>query len=330
MNYVIEESAKIKVDLEPIVHKKMNVFYNPDMKLNRDLSIYILQEYSKDNWRVGLPLAGSGIRAIRIKKEVTNELEIHVNDLKQDFKERIDETCRLNEVELNVHNEDANVFLSKHKFDYVDVDPFGSPNPFLDSAVRSLKNKGILAVTATDTGALCGSFVNACKRKYWAKPKRDERMHENGLRILIRKIQLVGAQHSLALIPIYSISQLHYMKVFFFVDKGKKKVDELLKKHDFKEDVGPMWIGDLWDSELAKNICLKSDDKITKLIYEESLIKGELYDVHQMAKRNNLKSIPKFEDILSNIKGSRSHFDDKCIRTKLNEKEIVKVIQQLF
>ena len=68
-------------------------------------------------------------------------------------------------------------------FDYIDVDPFGSPNPFLDAAIKRIARDGILAVTATDTAPLCGTYTNACRRKYWAVPLRNELMHEIGIRI---------------------------------------------------------------------------------------------------------------------------------------------------
>ena len=44
-------------------------------------------------------------------------------------------------------------------FDCIDLDPYGSPSIFLDSAIRSVKNGGLLLVTATDAGPLCGSFT---------------------------------------------------------------------------------------------------------------------------------------------------------------------------
>ena len=53
--------------------------------------------------------------------------------------------------------------------DYIDIDPFGSPNPFLDSAIAN-KKYVYLAITSTDTSGLAGSYKNACLRKYWALP----------------------------------------------------------------------------------------------------------------------------------------------------------------
>ena len=119
--------------------------------------------------------------------------------------------------------------LESKGFDYIDIDPFGFPGRFLDAAALRIARKGILAVTATDLGALCGSFPKVCNRKYWAEPKRDYMMHETGLRILIRKIQLIGIQYEKALIPLFSYYKDHYFRIFFRCVKSKKECDKFGK-----------------------------------------------------------------------------------------------------
>ena len=37
---------------------------------------------------------------------------------------------------------------------WIDIDPFGSPVPFLDTAIQALARRGVLEVSATDTAAL--------------------------------------------------------------------------------------------------------------------------------------------------------------------------------
>ena len=37
-----------------------------------------------------------------------------------------------------------------HQFDIVDLDPYGSASPFLDGAVQSVTDGGLLAITCTD------------------------------------------------------------------------------------------------------------------------------------------------------------------------------------
>ena len=38
----------------------------------------------------------------------------------------------------------------KLQFDCVDIDPYGSPSPFIDAAVQCVSEGGLLMVTATD------------------------------------------------------------------------------------------------------------------------------------------------------------------------------------
>lgn len=295
-NTITESSTQVRVKTQKVVDKKMPVFYNPVMKLNRDISCLVLASVlnpASKPIRIALPLAGSGIRGIRFLKELDKKIikEIHFNDKKENYKEYMKKNFELNNIKSKtvfLHNEDANTFLFQNRpFDYIDIDPFGTPNPFLDSAVRSLRSEGILAITATDTSALCGSYPKACKRKYWATPLRNELMHEIGLRILIRKVQMMGTNQQRALVPILSYSKNHYMRVFFRFDKGKTNMDNVLKQHKTYQPnsgqltehskqnpanktqntecseqstdsqtsvVGPMWMGDLNDIKILKKI----------------------------------------------------------------------------
>src|SRR4030043_639061 len=90
---------------------------------------------------------------------------------------------------VTVQHKDVNCLLSCHgaprkRFDVVDVDPFGSPVPYLDSAIRALRNNSLLAVTATDMAPLCGVHTKACLRKYGGKPLRTENCQEQAGRFL--------------------------------------------------------------------------------------------------------------------------------------------------
>ena len=224
------------------VSKKLPVFYNPLMELNRALSIKILNALNKKDMQIALPLAGTGVRGVRFLIELKKSLikAISFNDINKEAVKIIKKNLALNSRSISqitktnnriiISNKDANLFLlESFGFDYIDIDPFGSPNIFLNNSIIRLSRDGVLAVTATDTGALSGTFSDACKRKYWATPQRNETMHENGIRILIRKVQLIGADHEKALLPIYSYSKDHYFRIFFKCEKGRHKVDEILK-----------------------------------------------------------------------------------------------------
>jgi tRNA (guanine26-N2/guanine27-N2)-dimethyltransferase len=111
---------------------------------------------------------------MRYALEINNINEIIANDFDKKAVELIDVNIKLNNVEhLVKSNYDDAISLmhtmSKNKnshFDCIDLDPYGSPSIFLDSAIKSVKSGGLLLITATDAGPLCGNGADACYTKY--------------------------------------------------------------------------------------------------------------------------------------------------------------------
>ena len=64
------------------------------------------------------------------------------------------------------------------RFDVIDLDPYGSPAEFLDGAVQSVSDGGMLAVTCTDMAVLCGNHSEACYAKYGCMPLKGKFCHE--------------------------------------------------------------------------------------------------------------------------------------------------------
>jgi tRNA (guanine26-N2/guanine27-N2)-dimethyltransferase len=344
---ITEGKAKINVPVDEKISKKLDVFYNPVMELNRTISVVLLNSVENKNMQILDMLAGSGVRSIRFLKELKkNKIKsITINDYSEKSVNLIKENLKLNAIKIDgkriiVKNEDANLLLLKSTgFDYIDVDPFGTPNPFLDASIKRISRNGILAVTATDTSALSGTYPDACKRKYHAVPLKNELMHEIGLRILIRKVQLIGAQYEKALTPIFSYSKEHYMRVFFRCEKGKSKVDEIIKQQDFYEKAGPVWLGQLWDKRLVEKmyktykIYKISKSDFLKTIMEESKIETVgFYDIHEVCKRSKIKNIPKKQILMEMIrkkgcKVSNTHFSDISIRSNISLKDLVTLLK---
>ena len=345
MQIIKEGKAGIKAYRAEKISKEMPVFYNPVMKLNRDISVLLLNSIEKKNMQIALPLAATGIRGIRFLLELKKSkiMNLSFNDKSSEAVKLIKSNLKLNKIKLNkkikISGLDANLFILNSKgFDYIDIDPFGSPNFLLDSAVKRLAREGILAVTATDTSALCGTYKNACLRKYSGKPLRNEFCHELGLRILIFKIQTISAQHDKALMPIFSYSREHYFRAFFECIKGKKKVDEIMKNHGYilyckkclfrknadsifndekcplcksKLDyAGKLWLGQLWDKKLATKMnqeARKNNNKelikLMQIINNESKINSAgFYDIAKVIKHNKLKNVPKKDSLINEIK----------------------------
>jgi tRNA (guanine26-N2/guanine27-N2)-dimethyltransferase len=349
--HIHEANATIEVPEEEKISAKMPVFYNPVMKLNRDISILLLKALDNEEMQICDPLAGSGVRSIRFLEELPKGKikSITINDYNKKAADLITSNIELNrdlfksEPEINVTNSEATtLILNSTGFDYIDIDPFGTPNPFLDAALRRLSRDGILAVTATDTSSLAGTFPKVCKRKYWATPDRGPLKHELGLRILIRKCQLIGAQYEKALVPIYSYSKDHYMRVFFRCKKGKSSVDEVIKQHSMFNDAGPLWLGSLWNSALAEKMyCLiakldyKIDGKFLRTIRDESKIATVgFHDIHSLCKKHKLE-VPSFELVFDKIRSAghslaRTHFSDFGVRSDIGEDKLINIIKEVI
>lgn len=340
---VDEGQISIKVPTQKIVTKDMPVFYNPVMALNRSLMILLLKSLDKKALKIADPLAGTGVRALRLLKELPKSMikKIYVNDLNPKLKTMLASEAKRNKITLGkveVNKTEASVFLLEHKgMDYIDIDPFGSPNPFLDAACKRINRSGILAVTATDTAALTGTYPKASRRKYDAIPLRNELMHEIGMRILIRKVQLIGAQYEKALTPIFVHANKHYYRAYFHCEKSRSKVDSMLKQHTMVETAGPLWTGTLWDRSLVKKMMSHTDnDDITKMlttIYNESAIKTVgFFDIHRECKRLKTSS-PKTTTILEQIKKKKhkaaiTHFSPTGIRTTLPKKSFQTILKK--
>lgn len=347
MYKIIQEGrARIRAPVAKKISSKMPVFYNPVMRSNRDIAVLLLNSLNKKNMSIADPLAASGVRSIRFVLELKkNKIKsIDINDNNKKAIKLIKENIKINNIfdinkKIKIHNKDANFFLLESKgFDYIDIDPFGYPGPFLQSSVQRIARDGILAVTATDTSALCGNSPKACMRKYWAKPLRNELMHETGLRILIRFVQLIGAMNEKALIPVFCYYRDHYMRCYFRTEKGKQKVDKILKQHDFFDNSGPVWTGKLFDKKLVnimnKNIKIIDDKntiKLLKIIEQEAGINTlGFYDIHKICKKHKIKQVPKTENIIKKIKkkgfkASRTHFKPQGIRSNIDSKRFIRL-----
>jgi len=298
---------------------KAPVFYNPVMELNRDIAVLALQAYQRIvNREISIcePLTSSGIRGVRFAVEIRGVKKVLIGDINERAFNLAKHNVRLNGLQerVTVQHKDANCLLSCHgaphkRFDVVDVDPFGSPVPYLDSAVRALRNNGLLAVTATDLAPLCGVHSKACVRKYGGKPLRTEYCHELAVRLLTGCIATLAAKHDISISVVFSHCTDHYIRVYAEIAYGAKKADESVKnlgyvlhcfnclhretakdlftKHIEKcpecgskmDYSGPLWLERIFDRQFCElmakentHMAFRNSGKIAKLL---SLAKGE-------------------------------------------------------
>jgi tRNA (guanine26-N2/guanine27-N2)-dimethyltransferase len=283
------------------------------MELNRDISVLAFQAYQHMvNREVSIcePLTSSGIRGVRFAAEIQGVKKVVISDINEKAFKLAKHNVNLNRLQesVTVQHKDANCLLSCHgaprkRFDIIDLDPFGTAVPYLDSAIRAMRNKGLLAVTATDLAPLCGVHAKACVRKYGGKPLRTEYCHELAVRLLAGCTSAVAAKHDVGIRVVFSHSTAHYIRVYAQITYGAKKADEGVRslgyilhcfnclhretaKNAFDKRVekcpecgsrmdwaGPLWLGKIFDTQFCElmtqenmRTALRNSEKIAKLL----------------------------------------------------------------
>lgn len=239
-------------------------FYNPSMELNRDLSVVFCQRFVDNCIKPPIlldGLAASGIRGVRFANEIDGDFQVVVNDWNSDCYNLIKKNI-IKFKNAEASNFNLNSLLSDNKFDYIDIDPFGSPVYFIDSAIRSIKNNGVISCTATDTATLCGVYPKVCFRRYGAIPFHSIVMKEVGLRILIGFIARVAGIYDKGVNPLISYAADHYFRVYISVKNNMTsanrsmsnfrviKAGEQIGYRKTDKDVGPLWMGNLQNKKL--------------------------------------------------------------------------------
>ena len=366
---ITEGLTKLKI-LKDYLNKEH--FFNPRVELSRDLTILVLNALDTKNWVACDALSGIGARGIRIAKECNVE-KVWLNDINEDNIRFMKDNASLNSVgkKVKLYAQDANQLLSNNirAFDYIDIDPWGSPSYYFDSSARAIKRKGFIGFSATDTAALCGTSPITCLRRYSIESYKTDFFKELGLRILITNAALTFGKWSFSFKSLLSYASEHYFRVFAEVEKGKSIASKTLKDNlgyvsycskclwrkvgnepvmkcevcgSDCHIIGKIWIGNIEDlkfiRECRKKLIevnwLRTEYKIKRLFF---LLENEhvlfYCDIHKLCQQHGLK-IPKFEILQDKLrergyKAERTHFSYKGIKTDAKLKELIEIISRL-
>ncbi|KAB7499090.1 hypothetical protein Anas_04441 [Armadillidium nasatum] len=187
--------------------------------------------------RVLEALAASGLRSIRYAKEVGGIKEIIANDISKQAIECLKSNLESNGVHHIVEPSlnDASLVMYQNRnvderFTAVDLDPYGSPHIFLDGAVQSVTEGGLLMVTSTDMAVLCGNAPETCYLKYGALSPKLKSCHEIALRIILQAIEANANKYGRYIVPLLSLSVDFYARVFVRVFTSPVKCKDTCAK----------------------------------------------------------------------------------------------------
>jgi tRNA (guanine26-N2/guanine27-N2)-dimethyltransferase len=224
MRTVSEGGVAIRVPEDPTEGAGEAVFYNPEQELNRDLTVAVLRAYRDRMARNGREesvesyldaMTATGIRGVRA---AAAGFDVTALDIDPDAVALARENLRANDLDATVGRRDANVDLHSNYYDVVDLDPFGTPIPFVDSAFRGTRE--VLCVTATDTAPLCGAHFEPGIRRYGAVPRNTEYHAEMGLRVLLSALARTGARYDVGVSPLLSHATRHYVRTYLALDRS--------------------------------------------------------------------------------------------------------------
>jgi tRNA (guanine26-N2/guanine27-N2)-dimethyltransferase len=339
---VVEGKAKIIVN---------GTFYNPKMSFCRDLDMLIFSTLGKH--KILDALSATGVRGIRAMLEA--DCEVAFNDANPKAVEIIKKNLEINNLSAEVFCSDASILMRTKKFEHVDIDPFGSPANFIESACVHSK---FLSVTATDLEALCCK-TSAGLRKYSAFVLKTDVPHEIGLRVLLGFIARTALRFEKAIYPLISWAKEHYYRVHVKIKRSSSEATKTLEKigyisfcrkcfakriTKFGESVetcrcgdrpiliGPLWLGELKNRDFVDKVISLADGKLKNFLLK---IQNEIdyplaYSIPKICSLIS-KAAPSTANLVEKLKNigymaSPVHYCGYCIKTNAEIDKIIKIL----
>lgn len=182
-------------------------------------------------------LSATGLRAIRYAQEIPFATAVTSNDMSQkavdSIKLNVKHSKLQDKITVNTGNAIAYMysFCDKKGYDAIDLDPYGTAAPFIDSAIQAINDEGMLLVTCTDSAIFAShGYLEKTYSQYGGLPLKGEPCHEGGLRLILHAIATSAARYGMAIEPMLSLSIDYYARVFVRVRKAPIDVKLLAGK----------------------------------------------------------------------------------------------------
>ena len=98
--------------------------------------------------------------------------------------------------------------------DAIDLDPYGTAVPFLESAMGCIAHGGLLLVTCTDSAILCGNYPETCRAKYNSLSLKLDACHEFAARVVLAAIEQTASRQGKYIEPLLALHIDFYVRVF--------------------------------------------------------------------------------------------------------------------
>jgi len=325
-------------------------FYNPTMVVSRDLSAVALARWPFPLREVLDGLAATGVWGIRVRLETAAPV-VAFNDWSRDATQLIERNLGLNGLEGEILSMDLRTLLASRAFDFVDIDPFGPPTPFLDAAIRGARSPLGVGITATDTAPLSGTYPAACLRRYGARPLRCPQGHEIGLRILLGYTARLAMAYGKRMRPMLSFAAEHFLRALVLLVSGfveGEPLGRIVREPDGRFSVaprddanssGPLWLGPLCDATFVRSLAPSewtqpASARLLARLQEEADMPPWFVTTNELGGRllGSPPRIDRFLDALraGGYRATRTHFDPRGVKTDAPMGDVVRVFRRLM
>jgi tRNA (guanine26-N2/guanine27-N2)-dimethyltransferase len=235
-------------------------------------------------------------------------------------------------------NDDANHFLISSRnngnlFNVIDVDPFGTPAPFLEDIVKTIMGGGLISVTATDAPVLCGIHPLVALRKYYGRSLHVEYCHEVGIRLLFSALAFAASRYDRGIKPLFCHLTRHYFRIYAQVSTGAEEAKASIGKIGYINHCTNCNERNTSDTPLDKcKVCGG------KLSYAGPLWVGKIFDLEFLKKMIQVANEKGFQRYLKMLNMSVEEIDSPptyflismiCDRLQIRTPSIVKIIEKL-
>jgi len=337
-----------------------SAFYRQASQVARDLAVLSAAIYQSDTGclRVLDAMTGCGVRSLRYWLESqadwvwANEANPEISPiLQQNLKEAVAAGC-CQITHLNANRVFFDCHARQDYYDLVDVDCFGSPNPYLSTSLWGTKIGGLLYLTSTDGRTATGHLPENSLRVYGAYARSHPAAHEQALRLLIGSVQQQAASQGLGVEPVFSLFAGQTYRVMLRVLSSQslttknygflgychhcgnyqtvswRKLGRVICSNDQQPLVisGPLWLGALHEVHQLKRMLSLAQDwhwservKLLTIMAAEANLPPYFYTLGEIGRRGKM-DIPKRSHLIQALqtmgyRASPTHINAQAIKT---------------
>jgi tRNA (guanine26-N2/guanine27-N2)-dimethyltransferase len=302
------------------------------MTVNRDMAAMALARWPRPLGSVLDGLSATGAWGIRMHLEA-GSIPIAYNDRSVLATDLIRENLRRNGVQGEVVRGDLRTRLREARYDFADIDPFGTPEPFVEPLLESAPIGSGFGLTATDTAVLGGTYPETCMKRYGARPLRCPQGMELGLRILLGFCERQAARFDKGIRPLVSFAAEHFLRIYALVENREERSPlGFVTRPSLGEFVpskgpnalGPLWMRPLHDAEFVRRLSpsgwtMPSTARLLSTLQGEADLPPFFVTTEELAARER-GSPPKTDAFLEALRdlgyrAARTHLHPRGVRT---------------